>query len=69
MSTDILQFQTTESGSAQEVFQLDALTRYLEITLPLMLITFAAWYVVYWWVNRSEAKKASAQKVKLEMPV
>jgi hypothetical protein len=69
MSTDILQFQTTDSGSAQEIFQLDAFTRYMEITIPLMLITFAAWYAVYWWVDRTEAKKALAQKVKLEVPV
>ncbi|KAH7123564.1 hypothetical protein B0J11DRAFT_435355 [Dendryphion nanum] len=47
MSTDIVRF---EQGSDKNV-SYGALTLYLTITLPLMVVTFAGWYAVYWWAN------------------
>ena len=54
MSTDIVQYQVTDTGNSQKVVQLGALQLYMAITVPLMLLTFAAWYGVYWWVDRAE---------------
>lgn len=57
MSTDIVHFQTTSSGTSTRTVQLGALRLFIAISLPLMLITFSAWYVVYWWVDRIEKTK------------
>ncbi|TVY37913.1 hypothetical protein LOCC1_G008368 [Lachnellula occidentalis] len=51
MSTDIIHFQA-ESPTSGKIFQLGALELYLAITIPLMAVTFAAWYLVYRWLNR-----------------
>jgi len=51
MSTDIIHFQA-ESKTSGKIFQLGALELYLAITIPLMAVTFAAWYLVYRWLNR-----------------
>jgi hypothetical protein len=56
MSTDIIHFYTTDAGESQTVYQKGALQLYLAISLPLMLLTFTAWYGVYWWVNRKDQK-------------
>jgi len=64
MSTDIVQYQLSESGKSQKIFQLGALQLYLAITLPLMFGTFFAWYGVYWWVNRKEAAKVRMKSLK-----
>jgi ABC-type Fe3+ transport system permease subunit len=53
MSTDIIQFQ-----DSKEIFSLGALQLYLAITLPLMALTFAAWWLVYWYVNRKQDTEA-----------
>ncbi|TVY55321.1 hypothetical protein LCER1_G003907 [Lachnellula cervina] len=53
MSTDIIHFQA-ESNTYGKIFQLGALELYLAITIPLMVVTFAAWYLVYRWLNRRE---------------
>lgn len=58
MSTDIVQYQVSADGKSQEIFQLGALQLYLAITLPMMLLTFASWYGVYFWVDRKERAKA-----------
>lgn len=39
-----MQFQNDNNGKSQEVFQLGALQLFLSICLPLMLVTFVAWY-------------------------
>ena len=59
MSTDIVHWDRNTEGYSQENFQLPALKVYLIITLPLMVVTFASWYGVYWWVDRKDknAKK------------
>jgi hypothetical protein len=61
MSTDIVKFQTDSAGNTQEVFHLGALRLFLTICLPMMLLTFIAWYGVYWWVNRIDKKKRQAK--------
>lgn len=52
MSTDIIQFQSPEESG--KIFQLEALKLYLAITIPMMLIVFAAWAIVYRYVNRKQ---------------
>jgi len=54
MSTDIVQFERGESGKSQKIFHLDALQLFLQICVPLMFASFAAWYAVYWWIDRKE---------------
>ena len=54
MSTDIVKFRINKSGLLENSVQLGALQLYIVVSLPLMLITFLAWYGVYWWVNRKE---------------
>jgi hypothetical protein len=57
MSTDIVQFQ-----DSKEIFSLGALQLYLAITLPMMALTFAAWWLVYWYVNRKQDDQAFGGK-------
>lgn len=55
MSTDIIKFDSTkESG---KVFQLEALKLWLAITLPLMAVTFLAWWLVYGYVKERQDQK------------
>ncbi|CAG8952521.1 hypothetical protein HYFRA_00009625 [Hymenoscyphus fraxineus] len=61
MSTDIVKFETDDRGISQKVFHLDALQLFMMIALPLMLSTFAAWYGVYWWIDRKEEMKRSSE--------
>ncbi|KAH7393821.1 hypothetical protein DE146DRAFT_660113 [Phaeosphaeria sp. MPI-PUGE-AT-0046c] len=48
MSTDILKFEHD-----QQDFQIKGLRTYLAIALPLTVLTFAAWYVIYCLAKRS----------------
>lgn len=57
MSTDIIRYQTNKEGSSVKVVQSGALRLFLAITLPMMVITFAAWYIVYWWVHNREKRR------------
>ena len=58
MSTDIVQFENSNGGGpGPKVFQSDALKLYIYITLPLMVLTFAAWGVIYKLENRKAEKK------------
>jgi hypothetical protein len=54
MSTGIIQFTTDNDGRQKRVFQLRGLKLYLAICLPVMIATFVAWYIVYWWVRRKD---------------
>jgi hypothetical protein len=56
MSTDIIKFEDND----EQHFQWKGLRLYLEICIPLMLITFLAWVIVYKYVNR-EGKKAGPE--------
>ena len=53
MSTDIVNFQTSNVGS---IIELPALRFYLAISLPLVALTLFAWYAAYWWEKRKEKK-------------
>lgn len=52
MSTDILTFPNGAKN-----FEWEALQMYLEITVPFMAATFAAWYGMYLLAKWKEAKK------------
>jgi protein-S-isoprenylcysteine O-methyltransferase Ste14 len=49
MSTDILKFENGESE-----FQLKGLGTYLAIALPLTVLTFFAWYMIYLFARKRE---------------
>ncbi|CAO2648501.1 Nn.00g077680.m01.CDS01 [Neocucurbitaria sp. VM-36] len=49
MSTDILKYQ-----DGKQNFQLKGLHMYLSIALPLTLLTFLAWYLIYFLAKRGE---------------
>lgn len=50
MSTDIVKFETNN----EKHFQSNGLWLYLEICLPLMMVTFIAWFGVYKWANKEK---------------
>jgi len=52
MSTDIIRFSSSDVGTHQRNFSSEALKLYIAITLPMMFLTFMAWWVVYRYVNR-----------------
>jgi hypothetical protein len=56
MSTDIVRFQKGDSGKSESVFSLEALRLFLAITLPLMVVSFLAWGVFYYWVTTLREK-------------
>ncbi|KAF2865937.1 hypothetical protein BDV95DRAFT_242928 [Massariosphaeria phaeospora] len=56
MSTDIVKFPTNE----EQHFQSKGLRIYLAICIPLMIITFLAWWLVYRSVNRGERRRKEA---------
>lgn len=47
MSTDIIRFQKRGSGKPERVFSPGALQLFLAITVPLMVVSFLAWGVIY----------------------
>jgi hypothetical protein len=67
MSTDIIKYTTTSAGRPERVLHLDALRLYLAITLPMMFVTFAAWYGVSWWANREEKKMLKGRNLSSEI--
>ena len=56
MSTDIVRFPkaSTVSETQKKVVSVEALQLFMAICIPLMVLTFVAWYVVYWWHNRKD---------------
>ncbi len=54
MSTDIVNFKPTSTGSSGSRVELAALQLYLAISLPLVCVTLLAWYGFYWWEVRKE---------------
>jgi hypothetical protein len=56
MSTDIIRFQKGDSGKPERVFSSEALQLFLAITLPLMVVSFLAWGVFYYWVTTLREK-------------
>ena len=65
MSTDILQYsKIPNTNDYEEDYSSAALKRYVSVTLPLTAMTFLAWWVVYWWVDRKQRVKALTEKIK-----
>ena len=56
MSTDIIRWQTNATGQSERLYQSGALGVYLAITIPMMVIAFGAWRVVYEWMRYKERK-------------
>jgi hypothetical protein len=56
MSTDIVRFTpaSTMLEPPKKTVSTAALQLYMAICVPLMVLTFAAWYVVYWWHDRKD---------------
>jgi len=57
MSTDILKFSDNT-----ENFQSKALQYYLAITVPMMILTFAAWGGIYMYSKRRQGRKGKDEK-------
>lgn len=66
MSTDIITWQTSQDGEQRRVVSVGALEIFLVATLPLMFLTFCAWYVVYRWLDwrqKSRWRRSSTSSV------
>ena len=62
MSTPIVNFNTTNSGFSLKNIGIGALELYLLVSMPLVFITFLAWYGVSKWEKR-QAKKEQERQV------
>lgn len=62
MSTDIIKFPSQEGG-----FQWPALRIWLEVTVPLMVVTFVAWLIVHRGVERDWFRKRNERKPSFEV--
>lgn len=56
MSTPIVTFQNGTKHLSDRDIGLGALKLYLVVSFPLVVLTFAAWYVVVWLERRKELK-------------
>ena len=54
MSTPIVNFAPGNSEFSDKNIGFGALELYIAISLPLMGLTFVAWYFVYWWEKRKD---------------
>ncbi len=57
MSTDIVRFHKTDTGQSEKTFHPEALYLFLEISLPLIIVTVSSWYGFYRWVTWKEKRK------------
>jgi len=65
MSTDIVQYsKIPNSNDYEEEYSSAALKRYVMITLPLMALTFLAWWILYFWVETKQRVEALTAKIK-----
>ena len=55
MSTDIIQFKTGASDKPERVYSSQAFELFLEISLPLMALTFVVWFL---WKRRQSRREA-----------
>ena len=62
MSTPIVQFDNEGSGFSGQNIGFGALELYVAVSLPLMCLTFVAWYFVYWREKRKDKKKMGEQQ-------
>jgi hypothetical protein len=63
MSTPIVKFNTTKSGFNLKNIGIGALELYLLVSLPLVCITFLAWYGVSKWEKRQAKKEKERQAI------
>ncbi|CZR56656.1 uncharacterized protein PAC_06545 [Phialocephala subalpina] len=69
MSTDILQYSRIDgTNSYEEDYSSEALKRYVSITIPLMAVTFAAWYIMYFWIDRRQHVKSLRRRMEKILP-
>ena len=61
MSTDIVQWQRNPMGTIVKTVSSEAIMVFLAATIPLILLTFAAWYVVYRYLERKQEKHNKRQ--------
>lgn len=54
MSTDIVKWQAESSNDLKKTVSTGALRFFIAVTIPLMLATFLAWYLVYRWVKKRD---------------
>lgn len=65
MSTDIVQYsKIPNSNDYEEEYSSAALKRYVMVTLPLMALTFLAWWILYFWVETKQRVEALTAKIK-----
>jgi hypothetical protein len=57
ISVDIVKWEIGQEP--RQGLQSGAFKLYLAITIPFMVLTFAAWGIMYWWMNRRQNNKAS----------
>jgi len=55
MSTDIIRFEALDGGLFKEHFSTKALKLFFAICIPLMLVTFVTWYIIYLWTKKRQA--------------
>lgn len=63
MSTDIVQYQSTNPGKSGEISSLLALKLFLAITMPIMGITFSAWGAIHYWARWRAGRKLGKQDI------
>jgi hypothetical protein len=67
MSTDIIHFnRDLTSGESIRNFQIDALRLWIAATLPITVLSFIAWYVVYLYINKVQEAKAEKLRAQAE---
>jgi len=57
MSTDIVNFDGPSGGPTSRIFRLDALKLFLYISIPMMVVAFAAWAILYKLASRKASRK------------
>ena len=63
MSTDIIRFQTGASDEPKRVYSSQALELFLEISLPLMAVTFLVWLIWNHYQNGRWSEKGKVQDI------
>lgn len=63
MSPPIVNFPSNNSGFSYRNIGFGALEFIIAISLPLMCLTFAAWYIVHWREKRKEKRKREDEEL------
>jgi len=59
MSTDMIRFQSNDSGKPERIVHFEAIQFYIALSIPLTVATFLAWYGVYWCSVFKERRKGN----------